>query len=361
MLYSERHLTPMAAIQRLRMLPAPGTILRRVDDHVASTTIVAEAQVPTGYCLLDLEKELDTRVRDVRQVLTRKRDEAFGAGEVIARAGMLVKKEYVSPVAGKVIDVHGSKVLIEVAPQHVDLAAFYPGKIVNILPNVGVLIEVIGALVQGAWGTGQELRARLERAVPDGNTPLEGDMVTASHMGAILLGGRTLDAGAISKAAENKVSGVIVGSIRSSLLPAIEAASLSLIVTEGFGDMAMNSNTFELLRAYAGREVCFSPNARNMFGEMRWESRWPEILIPLPGEGQPPPAEHAKHGPGVSLQVGTRVRALRAPYQGIIGQVVSLPPHRRAIASGARVYGAEIDLPLIGSVFVPLANLEIVR
>jgi hypothetical protein len=347
----ESYLTPLATIYRTRLLPAPGSILRRVGDHVASSTVVAEADVSMGYRLLDMEQMLGVRVHDVRRVLVKRRGETIEQGEVIARAGILVKTECVSPVTGQIMDVHGNKVLIEVAPQHIGLAAFYPGKIVNVLSNRGVMIEVTGALIQGMWGRGEELRARLERAAPDGDTPLQPHMVSASHIGTILIGGRILDAEAVSTVVENKVHAVIVGSIHSDILPVIEAAPLSIILTEGFGDIAMNPHTFELLSSYVGREACFSPITKT-----RWENRRPEIVVPLRAEGEPPVAEY-----GAPLEVGTRVRVLRAPYQGNVGQVMSLPPHRHLIESGIKVRGAEVDLESVGKAFIPFENLEIVR
>ena len=89
--------------------------------------------------------------------------------------------------------------------------------------------------------------------------------------------------------------------------------------------------------------------------QKRWDVRRPEVVIPLPAEGRPPTA-----GYGGTLDVGARVRVLRAPYESAIGQVISFPSLPRQLESGIRARGAIVDLD--GTrVFVPFENLEIVH
>jgi hypothetical protein len=46
---------------------------------------------------------------------------------------------------------------------------------------------------------------------------------------------------------------------------------------------------------------------------------------------------------------------------GIVGTVVALPAHPRRVETGAKARGAEIDAGQEAPIFVPLANLEILR
>lgn len=339
-----RLLSPLATIQRTRALPVPGRVLRRVGDKVAADIIVAEAEQRMGYRLLDLQEMLGKPVPDARKVLTKpQRGATIEAGEVLARTGWLVKAQCVSPVTGTILDVRGSKVLIEVASQRVEVKAFYPGTVVKALADRGVVLEVTGAVVQGVWGTGRPLRARIHVSAPDGETPLQLDQTIANQMGTILLGGRTLDQAAIEQAVEAKIAGVVVGSISSELAAAIEATPLAVIATEGLGSVGMNARTFDLLRSYDGREVCFDPQADV-----------PEIVVPLPADTRAVDNE----APG--LQVGTLVRALRAPYQALTGTVISLPSQMHRVESGVLAMCALVDMEIVGRVFVPLDNLEIV-
>jgi hypothetical protein len=170
-------------------------------------------------------------------------------------------------------------------------------------------------------------------------------------MGTVLVGGRSLEPEAIDAAVQNDVGAIVVGSLSSRLLPAIEASGLSVLVTEGFGDFAMNARTFDLLLSNVGREACLSPALQT-----RWAVHRPEIIIPLTPETPPPALE-----PGAELKVGMAVRAARAPYANLVGRVTALPALPRRLPAGIRVRGAEVDLGPAGTAFIPFENLEILR
>jgi hypothetical protein len=350
-IYREVQISLLTQIRRERKLPVPGRILRQVGDRVSSNTVIAEADVPQGYHLIELHKALGARARNMEKVLVKKIGETVAKGEVLARTGRLFRAECISPVDGLILDAREDRILIETAPQHVELIAFYPGQIAGLIPSMGLTIEITGAVVQGMWGMGNELRARIECAVPDGSTPLRADTITPGHMGTILVSGGALDAATLAAAVQNKVGGIVTGSISSSLLSQVRASPLSLLLTEGFGDMAMNASAFHVLQSYAGREGCLNPRMGT-----RWNQQRPELVVPLPAEGRPPAPAY-----GAPLEVGTQVRALCAPYKSAVGEIVSLPPHHHRLESGIKALGAEVDLESIGKVFIPFENLDIVR
>jgi hypothetical protein len=172
----------------------------------------------------------------------------------------------------------------------------------------------------------------------------------ATHMGTVLLAGCTLDSEALTAAVQNQVGALVVGSIGSELLPAFQAAPLSVIVTEGFGEFPMSESAFQLLRSFEGREVCFNPVLGMDGGTGR-----PEIVIPVPTGEPAPDAEDRQQ-----VRVGSRVRALRAPYENALGKIVDLPSRPYHLESGIKARGAEVDLESVGQVFVPFENLEII-
>lgn len=352
--YSERIVNPWVTIRRMRLLPHPGQILRRRGDRVAGDTVIGEADQPGGYLLVELDRELGPRGRDARQVMLKRVGEGVLKDEVIARTGGIFAQEYASPVDGTIVDMRDSRVLIEVAPQHVEVAALYPGEIVAVMPRSGAAIETTGALIQGDLGFGPSFRATLHCPVPAGDVPLLAGQISDEHVGGIVIGGRTLDRAAVEQAIEARVRGVIVGCIRSDLLPLIVESGLSLMVSEGLGDAAMPARTFELLSDYVGQEVCLAPIA-----EGTAQAHKPEWFAYVPGEGRTerPPLMV----PGAALQQGGRVRVLRAPYLYAEGEIVSLPEVPQRLASGLYAWGAQVALDAVGPVFVPLENLESIR
>jgi hypothetical protein len=352
--YAERIVGPRVTIRRTRVLPHPGQIVRRRGERVAADTVIGETDLPGGYLLVELDRELGPRGQDARKVMLKKVREDVLRNEVIARTGGLARRAYASPVDGTIYDMRDSRVLIEVAARHVDLQALYPGEIVGVMPRSGVVIETTGALIQGDWGFGPSFRATLHGPVPAGDVPLLAGQITDEHVGGILIGGRSLDAAAIEQAVEAGVRGVIVGSLHSDLLPHVAASGLSLIVSEGLGDVSMPARTFELLAECVGQEVCFVPTP-----EETAQAPKPELFCYVPidaQEGQPALLE-----PGAPLQAGMQVRLLREPHLYAEGTVVSLPEMPQRLASGIYTWGAEVDLGAAGRVFVPLQNLESIR
>ena len=184
------------------------------------------------------------------------------------------------------------------------------------------------------------------------NEQLETKTIDPSCRGAILIGGNGLSEEALERARELQVRGIVVGGLPPELVSHVEQLPFPTIATEGIGSAPMSAPIFHLLTTNDGREASISGRVQSRRGIVR-----PEVIIPMP-DGTVPPTQTQT---GTPLRVGTRVRLVRAPYMGAAGTVVSLPIHARRIETGARVHGAEVDLGREAPVFVPLANLEVLR
>jgi hypothetical protein len=60
------------------------------------------------------------------------------------------------------------------------------------------------------------------------------------------------------------------------------------------------------------------------------------------------------------LAEGALVRMTRAPLAGVAGRVLQVADMPRTVENGLRLPGAEVQLSSGRTVFVPLANLELV-
>src|SRR5690606_17177588 len=100
-----------------------------------------------------------------------------------------------------------------------------------------------------------------------------------------------------------------------------EDLGLTVIITEGFGEIAMAQQTFALLGSRAGAAAAVNGATQIRAGVLR-----PEIVIPLDSSDQTAVVDAAseKHVAGV-LQKGTAVRIIRDPYFGVIGTIAALP------------------------------------
>ena len=246
----------------------------------------------------------------------------------------------------------GGRILIEGQSILFELRAYMYGTVSSILQDRGAVIEATGALVQGVWGAGGESLGILKCIVKSPDEPLQVKAIDPSCHGSILVGGVGVDDAAFERAQELQVRGIVVGGLLPELVSQVEQLPFPVVVTEGIGAVPMSTPIFHLLTTNEGREASISGRIQPRWGAVR-----PEIIVPLPAETVPP----AQTQPGAPLAVGTRVRAVRAPYMGAVGTVVALPVHARRIQTGARVHGAEIDLGQEPPVFIPLVNLEVLR
>jgi hypothetical protein len=186
----------------------------------------------------------------------------------------------------------------------------------------------------------------LKMAVRAARQILRTKRLDASMHGSIVVGGATLDEDVLDTAVELQIRGLVVGGVPPALIPRALEADFPILATEGIGKIPMSDVTFKLLRSLDGREVAVSGRLRTHWGAMR-----PYIVVPITsGSGE-------AINPEAPLSVGSQVRALQPPYQGMSGKVVALVRHPTLLQTGARIEGARVDFD--GEVaFVPRVNLE---
>ncbi len=344
----EVQVTPLTNVRRERILPVAGEILVRVGERVEPIQVVARASLPGTFRILPVARLLGTPAAKSERYLRVKLGDEVRQGQVLAaRGGYRVR----SPINGVLTASGAGRVLIEAQPTIFELRAYLYGTVANVLRNTGVVIETTGAVIQGTWGTGGESFGVLRCLVKSPDKPLRAKDIDPSCHGMVIIGGLGLDDAVLERAQELQVRGIVVGGFPPQLAPQASQLPFPVIATEGVGSMPMSEAVFRMLATHEGREASISGEVRARWGIVR-----PEIIIPLPAETLPP----AQSEPGAPLTAGARVRIVRAPYSGQVGVVAAVPDHARRIETGARVRGAEIKLGG-ETVFVPLANLEVLR
>jgi hypothetical protein len=254
-------------------------------------------------------------------------------------------------MTGQVVEIRKNLVLIESAATNLEIRAHIRGQVTNVMPNRGVVISATGALIQAVWGSGGEAVGVLRVVADSPQKPLRPRSIDVSCHGTIIVGGRLLDEAVLTQAVEAKVRGLIVGGANANLIQVLESLPFPVVITEGFGTLPVSEPAFSLLHSNMGREVMLSATTRT-----RRDATRPEILIPLRAEEEMP-GEDGKTQP---LQVGDRVRALRAPYLGAMGTVTSFPERFQTLESGLRTRAAIVNLEDGDQVVLPLTNLEVI-
>lgn len=354
-------------VRRLRRLPIKGDVLVKVGDAVEPNTAVARALLPGVLQTIKLAEKLGIESRDVASMFRLKVGDPIEKGQVIAESkGFfgLGKQKVESEVSGTVesiSEVTGS-ILVREPSIPVDVTAYIKGTVAEIMPDEGATIETRCAMVQGIFGVGGERTGVIRMAVPAADAILEADHIQNSDAGKILIGGAGASYAAIQRASEVGVKGLVIGGIRDSdliqflgydigvAITGSEAINLTIMVTEGFGFLAMASRTFALFQSLEGQAASINGATQIRAGVIR-----PEVIVPHTGTASVDVA-----GGGVfELVIGAAIRVIREPYFGHLGTVTELPAKLVTLESGTEVRVLRAKLADGREVTVPRANVEI--
>jgi hypothetical protein len=356
------------AITKTRLLPIPGTVLVEKGNTVDFDTIVAKTDIPGKPTFVKLTDILNMEPADIPSFMVKKVGDSVEKGDILVKYTPffgLIKKFAKAPTKGVIeaySDVTGQLVLREPSTT-VEVKAYIPGKVVDILPRMGVLIETDAAFIQGIFGIGGERHGALSVVVESPEEILTVEKIRPEHKGKILVGGSLATLEAFRRAVELGVNGIIVGGIRGVDLTSYlgyeigvaitgqEDINITLIATEGFGEMSMSMRTFNLLKEYEGYETAINGATQIRAGVIR-----PEIIIPHKKSTSGSDKEELARG----MRPGTPVRIIREPYFGKIGTVVSLPIQLQKVETESPVRVLEVKLEK-ETVIVPRANVEIIE
>ncbi len=369
--------TERMLLRRRRSLPIRGRVLVRAGDKVTARDVIAQTDLPGPITPINVANLLSVPPGDLPAAMLVKTGDTIATGQVLARSKGIfgwLQKECPSPAAGKIESISGvtGQVMLRGQPQPVQLAAFLSGTVIDIVPDEGAVIEAESAFIQGIFGIGGEAYGPIRLACQGPEQNLTADLIASGHRDAIVVGGRRVTAEALSRAVAVGVSAIVTGGIDDQDLrdflgydlgvatTGSETAGLTLIITEGFGEIAMAARTFDLLRSRVGSEAAVNGATQIRAGVLR-----PEIVIPWDGAAMP---ETDRQSDGTRedldahvLRAGIPVRIIRDPYFGIIGTAVALPAEPRVLGSGSKARVLEVRLPSGELVFVPRANVELIE
>ena len=357
-------------VRKDRILPLKGEVLVEAGASVTPDDIVARTHLPGNVQMLNVGNLLNIDPTDVEAVMLKPVGSIFTKGEMMAETkGIfgLFKSNVMSPIDCTLESISSitGQVVLRDAPIPVEIDAYIRGRVAEVVPEEGVIIETEAVFIQGIFGIGGESRGELVVLTDGREDELTADMIKPEHAGKVLVGGSFISLAAYKKALSMKVAGVVVGGFNYFDLEEILGYTLgvaitgsedlvtSLVLTEGYGAIRMGSRTFDLLKQHHGKFTSINGATQIRAGVIR-----PEIVIPLNAEDIKGDIQAVKINEGI--QAGSLVRVIRAPYFGRIGTVVSLPPELQKMESETMVRVAEIRIDEEVLV-IPRANLEMVE
>ena len=360
-------------IQKERRLPLEGEVLVQAGAIVKAEDVVAKADLPGNVQLLNVANLLSVPPEEVAEHILKPAGETVSEDEIIATTKGLFgffKSVARSPIDGtieSVSDVTGQVILRE-PPIPVEVKAYTDGTVTEVLPNEGVTVETYGTYIQGIFGIGGETVGNLTVAAASSGDALTAEQIKPEHQDNILVGGSLVTTDAIQNAIQNGVKGIIAGGIDDADLRELlgyelgvaitgsEEIGTTLVITEGFGSIAMAEQTFTLLKAREGMKTSINGATQIRAGVVR-----PEILIPFAPDAAASVSDAAAGAAEGLLEVGSSVRIIREPHFGKLGRVTELPVELQNLETEAQVRVLRVELENGEQTILPRANVEAIE
>ena len=356
-----------------RLLPVQGDVRLKVGDSVQPDTVAAETFMEGDVFPMKIAAKLSANPKDLPKLMTKGVGDSVREGEAIARsAGIfgMFRTEAKSTATGTIESVSDASgmVIVRGPAQPVQVRAYVAGRVIEVLPKEGVIIETAASLVQGIFGVGGETHGPIAMASSSADATLHASGITPQMKGAVVVGGARMTAEAVAAARKVGAAALVAGGIDDQDLRDIlghdlgvavtgsEKLGITLMVTEGFGDIAMATRTFELLQSHAGCVASVNGATQIRAGVMR-----PEIVVPLEGESGGAGAVYEGGATAGVLEIGTAVRIVRDPYFGMLGTVAGLPEQPAVLGSGSKARVLDVKLGDGRTVTVPRANVELIE
>lgn len=346
------YVIPLTTILRQRVLPAPGKVMVRQGQKVGPQDVIAQANFTAEHVLLDAARALQVSPKKVDKYMDRVAGELVTEGDAIATGPRgIVRRTLRAPCDGKIVFIRNGQVLLQRSTTPFELTAGFAGVVAELIPERGAVIEASGGLVQGVWGNGRSDYGIMQAAVEHPAAILMPENLEVSQRGAMIVGGYIQDPAVLQAALDVPVRGLILASMSSRLIEQALEMPFPILLTEGFGQIAMNSAAFKLLTTNSNRDVSVNAEVFDSYQGYR-----PEIIIPLPVSGRPttPPLPRV-------FAPDQKVRVVRAPFNAQVGVIMSLLPELVTFSSGVRAVAADVRMESGERIAIPLANLEVLE
>jgi hypothetical protein len=363
--------TERILVTKKRILPLKGDVLARVGDKVTPDTVVARTLLPGNVEPINVANILGIPPEDIMHHMLRKEGELVKQGEVIARSKSffgLFSSECKSKNEGSVESISSitGQVLIRGNPIPVEIKAYLNGEVVEVFEKEGVAVSTWGSFIQGIFGIGGETHGEIRMVVKDNAEVLTDALVDKNCQDKVVVGGSLVTAEALKKAISLGAKGIVVGGfddkdLRGFLgydlgvaITGSEDLGITLVVTEGFGQINMAEKTFSLLKSKEGQMACINGATQIRAGVIR-----PEVVIPFGGDVHA--KEKVKAAETIGLTEGYPVRVIRQPYFGRLGNVGALPPELQKLESESSARVLEVRFSDGTKAIIPRANVEMLE
>jgi hypothetical protein len=359
-------------IEKIKKLPVPGEVLVKIGDKVNFETIIARTKIPGPPHFVNVATSLNIENHEITEFMTKKEGDEVKKDETIAEMKLLfglLKNTAKSTVDGyvEIISPETGRVTIREPDIPVEVKSNIKGNVIEILPREGAIIQTYGAYLQGIIGIGGETNGKLQLLeIPQDETITLSKQILPEHKDKILCINSTLNLEILKAARQNGVVGIISGGIEYDELTKFmgeeigvaitgeEKLGLTVVVTEGFGDILMSERAYNLLKDLEGKRIAINGTTQIRAGVLR-----PEIICPIDEKANN--LEKSDDEILSGMKPGTPIRVIQSPFFGMHGIIRSLPIALKEIETESDVRVVEVELDDSSIVIIPRANIELIE
>jgi hypothetical protein len=357
-------------LTRTRRLPLPGTITVHQDQKVKAEDVVARTELPGLVRSLNVASILGIQPEEIHQNMQKKEGDSITKDEIIASSkGLfgLFKSQCKSPIDGTIESISKitGQVMLREPQIPVEINAYVDGQVAEIIPNEGVEIQTYGVFIQGIFGIGGESIGQLIMVCETPEDVISVDRLDPKMAGKIIVAGSLITADIVNRAVQLGIKGIIAGGIDDGDLKKLlgyelgvaitgaEKLGITIIITEGFGRIAMANRTFDLLKGKEGMKASINGATQIRAGVIR-----PEVVISELEDSITANNDQELQG---FLSIGSEIRIIRDPYFGEFATVSDLPVELQELETEAKVRVLKVKIKRTGDeIILPRANVEIV-
>lgn len=359
-----------------RNLPGKGSIAVSEGTEVIPSDIIGSCEVSSGFRIINVAQSLSIPPADVQKYLKRGVGMRIYKGELLAykSGGLFGGQKLVTASTDSIIDFlnpQTGEIKLSILPKKVDLPAGVYGIVEKVDQARGkVLIRTQVSRVYGVLGAGK-IRDGVLYNLGAGERLIVPEMINTQLSDKILIGGGLVYKEAFSAAISVGVSGIITGGINAKDYKAVVGGrvvfpkkletdvGISMVVTEGFGSIAIGEDIYQLLLAMNGKFVTIDGNAATInlpiFDESSLvavrKTQLPPILHDLVSETKDPEI--------VEVQIGMKARVIGNGYIGEQGTVLAIDKSVSLLPSKLRAVMVTLETRR-RKLQIPVSNIEII-
>jgi hypothetical protein len=338
---------PLISMRRKRLLPREGEVIVKVGQDVPPLHVLARTPLSTEFIVISAGEQLGISHDQLVESLLVNVGDSINQGDSLVQMKRLLRtKQIKSPIDGTLAAVNNGRLVLQQTTDWHELRAMVNGRVVNYVNNRGVTLEIVGALIQGVWATGDMTLGDIEITGDSHNTPLLAEQIPANLDNRILVTPHIGELELLTNLADNHVRGIITGSMPIELCEAATSINFSVLLTEGIGKQPIAQPIFQLLQELVGEDATLFTHADDEMGQR------PEIIVPRKGV---PNEMHPYNKP---LTIGQTVRILRSPHQSNVGVIQTIYTHSHHTPDGVKAHGATVKLSDGTVIFVPTVNID---